>query len=198
MTARRQIVRLRITLDDVEPKVERIVVVPLAIRLDRLHQTMQAAMGWSDTHLWELRAGGTGWSIPDPDDWAGGSASDARQATLRDVIADTGAGKLTYLYDFGDGWVHTIRIGAPKDDPVGLDAPFLVDAVGCCPPEDTGGPWGYAALLRARADPSDEGHEEAVERLPEGFDPRAVPLDRLGDAVDALARRWAPRPRKPR
>ena len=48
MTARRQIVRLRITLDDVEPKVERIVVVPLAIRLDRLHQTLQAAMGWSD------------------------------------------------------------------------------------------------------------------------------------------------------
>ena len=38
------IARLKITLDDVEPKVLRRIDVPLGIRLDRLHQTLQAAL----------------------------------------------------------------------------------------------------------------------------------------------------------
>jgi hypothetical protein len=31
------------------------------------------------------------------------------------------------------------------------------------PPEDCGGPWGYAELLEALADPTDERHEELLE-----------------------------------
>ena len=56
---------LKITLDDVEPKVVRRVEVPLSIRLDRLHAVLQAALGWTNSHLWELRARETGWGIPD-------------------------------------------------------------------------------------------------------------------------------------
>jgi Plasmid pRiA4b ORF-3-like protein len=41
------IARLKITLDDVEPTVLRRVEVPFDIRLDRLHLTIQAAMGWT-------------------------------------------------------------------------------------------------------------------------------------------------------
>ena len=50
------IARLKITLDDVEPTVLRRIEVPLAIRLRRLHLTIQAAMGWTNSHLYELRA----------------------------------------------------------------------------------------------------------------------------------------------
>ena len=50
------IARLKITLDDVEPNVLRRIEVPLAIRLHRLHLTIQAAMGWTNSHLYELRA----------------------------------------------------------------------------------------------------------------------------------------------
>jgi hypothetical protein len=103
MTAIRQVVRLKLTLDGIEPKVERWLVVPLKIRLDRLHQTLQAAMGWTDSHLWEIRAGDTGWSIPDPTAAFADQPQDARKATLRTIIADTGVKRLTYLYDFGDG-----------------------------------------------------------------------------------------------
>lgn len=53
MTADQKIARLKIVLDDVEPKVERWIVVPLKIRLDRLHDVLQAAMGWTNSHLWE-------------------------------------------------------------------------------------------------------------------------------------------------
>ena len=60
------IVRLKITLDDVESTVLRRIEVPLAIRLDRPHLTIQAAMGWTNSHLYELRACDVGWGVPDP------------------------------------------------------------------------------------------------------------------------------------
>ncbi len=61
------IARLRILLNDVDPQPMRHIEVPLKIRLDRLHEVVQAAMGWTDTHLYEFRAGGAGWGVPDPD-----------------------------------------------------------------------------------------------------------------------------------
>ena len=60
------IARLKITLDDVKPVVLRRVEVPFDIRLDWLHLTIQAAMGWTNSHLYEIRAGGVGWSTPYP------------------------------------------------------------------------------------------------------------------------------------
>src|SRR5208283_3510670 len=61
------IAHLRIKLDDVEPTVVRRVEVPLTIRLDRLHLVLQAAMGWTNSHLYEIRARDVGWGMPDPD-----------------------------------------------------------------------------------------------------------------------------------
>jgi hypothetical protein len=60
------IARLKITLDDVKPTVLRRLEVPFDLRIDRLHLTIQAAMPWTDSHLYELRAGGVGWSTPYP------------------------------------------------------------------------------------------------------------------------------------
>jgi Plasmid pRiA4b ORF-3-like protein len=83
------IVRLKITLDDVEPKVLRRIEAPLSIRLDRLHLTIQAAMGWTNSHLYEIRARDVGWGMVDPD-WGDGPL-DARKAKLADVLEDDAA-----------------------------------------------------------------------------------------------------------
>ena len=77
MTADR-IARLKITLDDVKPQVLRRIEVPLTIRLDRLHEVLQAALGWTNSHLYELRAQDVGWGIPDPG--FGTGPLDARKA----------------------------------------------------------------------------------------------------------------------
>jgi len=61
------VARLKITLDDVSPAILHRVEVPFDIRLDRLHLTVQAAMGWTNSHLYEIRAGDVGFSTPDPD-----------------------------------------------------------------------------------------------------------------------------------
>ena len=198
--SQRDLVRLKVTLDHVKPKVERWLVVPLKIRLDRLHQTLQAAMPWTDSHLWEFSAGDMEWSIPDPEgDMYGGFAPlDARKTTLLQLLNETGVKKLTYVYDFGDGWRHTIKLDRFHSMPVEFNAPFLVEAWGLCPPEDCGGPYGYADLLAALADASHEDHEHALEELGEDYDPSVVPTGRLKELVDELAEQWRPKPRKPR
>ena len=155
------VLRLKVTLDDVEPKVLRRIEVPADIKLDRLHLTLQAALGWTNSHLFEIRAGDTGWGLPSPD-WPDGPL-DARKVKLIDVLEDAGTKTLRYLYDYGDGWEHTIKIermAAPEPD---VAYPRLIEASGRCPPEDVGGPWGYAEMLEALADPAHERHAEIRE-----------------------------------
>lgn len=186
------IVRLKITLDDVEPKVLRRIEIPLSIRLDRLHLTIQAAMGWTNSHLYEIRARDVGWGMVDPD-WGDGPL-DARKAKLVDVLEDVGVKTLRYLYDFGDGWEHTVKIER-LDDPIpGVLYPRLTEAKGRCPPEDVGGHWGYAELLEALKDPEHERHAEMLEWLGTEFDPNAIDAEALAADVEALAKSWKPKP----
>jgi hypothetical protein len=186
------IARLQVTLDDVKPLVRRRIDVPLTIRLDRLHLVFQAAMGWTNSHLYEIRARDVGWGLPDPD-WGDGPL-DARKTRLIDVLEDVGGKTLKYLYDFGDGWEHTVKIQRITAGIPGIEYPFLIDVVGRCPPEDVGGPWGYAELLEAIIDPKHERHFECVEWIGQPFDAASVNADRLAEDVEKLARQWARKP----
>jgi hypothetical protein len=183
---------LKITLHDVEPPVMRRIEVPLTIRLDRLHLALQAAIGWTNSHLYEIRARDVGWGIPDPD-WGDGPL-DARKARLLDVLEDTGAKSFRYLYDFGDGWEHTIKIERIVDAVPSVAYPRLIEATGRCPPEDIGGPWGYGDFLEAIADPKHERHAESMEWIGEHFDPDAVDTEGHAKALAALAKQWARKP----
>jgi hypothetical protein len=128
------VARLKITLDSVKPAVLRRVEVPFDIRLDRLHLTIQAAMGWTNSHLYELRARDVGWSTPLPGIHGGGDFLDARKARLDDVLEDIGTKTLRYVYDFGDGWEHTITIERLADPEPGVLYPRLIEVSGRCPP----------------------------------------------------------------
>ncbi len=183
------IARLKITLDDVEPTVLRRIEVPLAIRLDRLHLTIQAAMGWTNSHLYEIRANDVGWGVPDPD-W-GDAPLDARKTKLIDVLEDVAVKSLRYLYDFGDGWEHTIEIERLVDSEPGVSYPRLIEAAGRCPPEDVGGPWGYAELLAAIDDPKHERHADLADLIEADFDPGTADAGALAREVHALAKKWA-------
>ena len=188
------IARLKITLDDVEPTVLRRVEVPFDIRLDRLHLTIQAAMGWTNSHLYELRAGDVGWSTPESDiDWTG-DFLDARKARLDEVLEDVGTKALRYLYDFGDGWEHTIKVERLTDPEPGQLYPRLIEASGRCPPEDVGGPWGYAELMEAIDDPTHERHADLGDWIPDGFNPAIANTKWHADEVAALAKKWSRKP----
>ena len=101
---------------------------------------------------------------------------------------------LKYLYDFGDGWEHTIKIERIADATPGVAYPRLVDVTGRCPPEDIGGPWGYGEFLEAIADPKHVRHAELTEWTGDAFDPDAVDAEGHANALAALARQWSRKP----
>jgi hypothetical protein len=163
--------------------------------------TIQAALGWTNSHLYEIRAGDVGWSTLYPEaDWPYPEADwpedflDARKARLDKVIEDVGTKPLRYLYDFGDGWEHTIKIECLLDAQPGVIYPRLIDVSARCPPEDVGGPWGYAEFLDAIRDPAHEQHAELKEWIGCDFDPDHVDSEKLAAHVAMLAKQWARTP----
>jgi hypothetical protein len=185
-------VRIKVTLKDVKPEVMRRLVVPVTLRLDRLHLTLQAAFGWTNSHLFEFRAGEARWGIPDPVDHFGPQPIDARKARLSEIVQETGAKTIHYLYDFGDRWNHVIKLEKWFDTTTeGL--PLLLDTAGRCPPEDVGGAPGYAGYLDAISDPSHPEHENMRLWGPDRFDPAVIDRKALEAAVNALSETWKPR-----
>lgn len=185
------IARLKISIDAVKPKVVRRLEVPFAVRLDRLHLAFQAALGWEDRHLWAFRIGGAGFGIRDPN-WPGGP-HDASRAILQHVIADAGVRRFRYLYDFGDGWEHTVLIEKIEPARLGIAYPRILAAKGRCPPEDVGGPRGYGEYLEALADPHHKRHAEMIEWRGPAFDPTKVDVTEIDFALKALAQKWSRR-----
>lgn len=189
------IARLKITLDHVKPTVLRRVEVPLDLRLDRLHLTIQAAMGWTNSHLYELRIGNMRWSTPYPEeDWFG-DFDDARKVKFSAVVEAIGRKKLIYHYDFGDDWEHSIKVEQVAAAEPGVLYPRLIKVAGRCPPEDSGGPWGYGELVEALKDPTHERHDDLSEWIGADFDVGDDQAEWLTAEVAALAKKWSRKPR---
>ena len=188
------IVEIKVTLDDVEPWVSRILQVPANIRLDRLRLTLQAAMGWTNSHLYPFEAGQATWGLPDPD--FGSEDLPANKHTLWDVIEDTGRKTIHYIHDFGDDWEHKIKIGKFSDPVPGELHPRLIKVTGRCPPEDIGGFPGHQEFLAAMADSEHPDHEHLKDWFGENLDPNQPETHDLKLEVLKLAKRW--KPRKPR
>ena len=69
--------------------------------------------------------------------------------------------------------------------------PPLVKVSRRCPPEDCGGPWGYAEFLEAIKDPKHERHAELIEWIGDDFDPDADDAEGLAAQVAKLAKTWS-------
>ena len=185
MTATTSVHQLKVTLRGVRPPVWRRIVVASDTPLSELAIVLEAAMGWMGGHLHAFDAGAVVYEHLDPDNDFGGGfrrTVDERTVTVADVAATPGS-KLRWDYDFGDGWQHNIVVEAilPADPTIAV--PACVGGRRACPPEDCGGPWGYADLLDALADPDHERHDELPEWLPPGFDPAAFDADEATEAM---------------
>ena len=182
-----EIARLKIKLTEQSIPVSRRIEVRLDTRLDDLHVVLQVAMGWENCHLYEFQVGPSiRYGVPDPA-WEDAGLRSAKNATLADLIDKTGRNNtFDYLYDFGDYWLHTVRLEAAVDAAPDVTYPRLLEAHGRCPPEDCGGPGGYVHYLEAISDPNHEDHAEMVEWGGPGFDPGIVDEDAIRNAFAAL------------
>ena len=77
-----------------------------------------------------------------------------------------------YEYDFGDGWVHEIKL--EKILPVMPDCkyPICIDGERACPPEDCGGVGGYEDFLKIIKSPRHKEHKSTLEWVGGSFDPK--------------------------
>lgn len=171
--------RVRLDLHGARPPVWRRLELPGDLSLPRLHDVIQAAMGWSDSHLHRFRTSSdhrspyfvTHFDLEEGED--GTLEDDVR---LDQLVAEKGD-EVWYEYDFGDGWEHKLVVEEALDEP-----PSTARCTGgkmACPPEDCGGIGGYEEL----AGWVRSGYDEA--QLPGVFDDAA-------HAHDWLPRDWHP------
>ncbi|MDR6955518.1 hypothetical protein J2X65_004898 [Ancylobacter sp. 3268] len=158
MTYVDRIVRLKVELDDWQPSIWRRVEVPLTATLRAVHDVIQAVMPFRGYHLFEFRADGQRFAIPNPE-WDGlRDKTNFAKAMKLGGLSDRGIAEFGYTYDFGDDWRHTITVEATAAADPAMDYPRYLEGAGRAPPEDVGGIPGFELFLDAIADPDHEQH----------------------------------------
>jgi hypothetical protein len=178
------IYQLKISLQYIHPPVWRRIQLPAGIALDALHDIIQIAMGWTDSHLHGFHINGESYGPPGPMS----DMNDERKARLGDIVQQ--GGRLLYEYDFGDGWVHEITVEKILPVEAGVPYPRCLAGERACPPEDCGGPPGYQHLLDILSDPQHPERGEMLEWLGYEFEPEAFDLQ----ATNKLLQKQAAKP----
>jgi hypothetical protein len=84
------VLALRVTLEDVRPRVWRRLLVPGGVRLDKLHRMLQAAMGWEDYHLHSFQVGDARFGMQF-DDYPDDELDEKSVTVLRAAAASAGS-----------------------------------------------------------------------------------------------------------
>ncbi|MDP2823689.1 MAG: plasmid pRiA4b ORF-3 family protein [Sulfuritalea sp.] len=176
---------LRIDLAHLKPAVWRRLEVPAHITLAQLHRVIQMAFDWDDSHLhgFEIDGQRYGQPMPGPFDMEMEDL-DERKFRLADV-AGVGS-RFTYTYDFGDDWIHLVKVEKILAPTPGAPYPRCVAGKHAAPPEDCGGPWGYAEMMQALGDPDHPERDELLDWLDEDFDPTDFDRDELNAGFGKL------------
>lgn len=178
------VVKLRIRLDNVKPAITRDV------------YFSAEAMGWYNAHMhhvWTSTNYGSKRTYYEPAAYhemelGHGQAYD--NINILEFFPERGS-TLKLEYDFGDGWVHTIkRMADPTWGPELL--PALVAAKNACPPEDIGGPHTFMEIMTILEKDGLPGlrrqeYEDHIDWWVEDFDREDSELEGLQDIVEALA-----------
>lgn len=176
---------LRVDLVHVKPAVWRRLEVAADITLAGLHRAIQMAFDWTDSHLHGFEIGGRryGPRMPEFRDMETDDL-DERKFRLRDV-ASAGS-RFTYTYDFGDDWHHLIKVEKALAPTPGAHYPRCTAGRNAAPPEDCGGPWGYAEMRQALADPRHPERDDLLDWLDEDFDPTEFDREELNAGFEML------------
>ena len=175
-----QIYAIKITLRGSKPPIWRRVQVPGKFSLYKLHQVIQLAMGWTNSHLHQFIIDGQYYGIPSPEDWE--PVIDERRHALSQIAPDVKR-KFVYEYDFGDSWEHEIVVEKILPPAPGIAYPVCIKGKRACPPEDVGGIWGYEIFLDAISDPTHEEHVSYLDWIGGEFDPEECSLDEINHAL---------------
>jgi hypothetical protein len=172
------VLQVRITLKYVDdPPVWRRVLIPADYTLARVHRVIQAAMGWENCHMHVFQIGKVTYG-PDPERELG--HADENKTRLADVARVRT--RISYEYDFGDGWEHELFVEARTVAEANKVYPACIAGQGACPPEDCGGVYGFDDLKETLAGPPSEERAE-LEEWAGDYDPAHFDLAAANAAV---------------
>ena len=182
--AEHRIYQLKIGLHGARPPIWRRITVPDHLTLADLHEIIQVAMGWSDSHLHQFQIGGQLFGTKS-DDWDTFAVHDEEKYTLHD-LAHLIEPYFSYTYDFGDDWHHRITVEKSIPAHEGSNHPVLLKGKRACPPENCGGVWGYGQFLEAYLDPDHPEYEAMRDWAGEDFDPEEFSKEELDEINEYL------------
>jgi hypothetical protein len=174
--------RLRIQLADVRPVVWRRVLAPGSVRLSKLSEMLLAAMGWTNSHLHAFLVGDKRFGM-NFDEFPEGEI-DENGVTVLQALRDQR--RFVFEYDFGDGWEHELVVEARTIAEDGKIYPACIAGQGACPPEDSGGVWGFEQLKEILAGPPGAERDEMREWAGDDYDPARFDLAAANGAVAAI------------
>ncbi|MDE3800059.1 plasmid pRiA4b ORF-3 family protein [Sinorhizobium meliloti] len=189
----RFIVRAEVHILGIEPKISRTLELPITLNLAQLHEVLQAAFGWTDSHLHQFNIGGLIYGAPefDEDGLSDSRTFEATEVRMIDLQFpyDPEENPLTilYEYDFGDNWRHLLRLERVARQE-GVKYPRCLAGKRSGPPEDVGGTSGYADFLDAWLDPDHEEHKAMRRWVGRKFQPEACNLDEINKAIGKALR----------
>lgn len=166
------LLQLRVSIVGSEPAIWRLLEIDPFLALDRVHEVIQTAVGWRDSHLHSftdtdpfVRLRAVNGHVREPRRWVpldlledNDGDLPEKDWTLGQVL--TPESGLFYEYDFGDGWIHRLELTGTLPAPTNGPRARLVDGARRAPLEDSGGIYGYHDLLDALADPCHEKHND--------------------------------------
>lgn len=165
--------QIKVTLNRAKPPIWRRLVISSDMDLEELHDVLQIAMGWTDSHLHEFIAGTARYGVSDPEF---GDGTIPEQDVCVGALLKKEKQWMTYEYDFGDGWEHKIVLEKILPYESGAIVPKCLGGRRECPPEDVGGIWGYVRFLEAYKNKNHPEHEEMLDWAGEDFDPERFDL----------------------
>jgi len=179
-----RVFQIKITLDATEPPVWRRVLVSEKANLLDLHDVIQSVMPWEDYHLHEFIIGDVRYGDPQAEEGEDSDLKDELDDTLKELKFSEGD-CFKYVYDFGDSWTHIVQVEKMMPLEKGMVLPACTGGARACPPEDVGGPEGFAAFLEAISNPKNEEHDDLLEWAGGEYDPQEFDLE----AADASLHR---------
>lgn len=183
-----EVYQFKITLNNSKPPIWRRIVVPSDYSFWDLHVAIQNCMGWYGYHLHIFEMINPALNrkveigIPEQEN---GVFYRIVLPEVKEQISkyfNENNRNARYEYDFGDSWIHTIKLEKILPASPEEKYPKCIKGKMACPPEDCGGIWGYHNMLSILSDPKNEEYDETIEWLgtdfnPEKFDPDAVWFD---------------------
>lgn len=168
--AKELVYQLKISLVGTKPMIWRTVLVPAEYDVEQLHDVIQSAFAWENSHLYQFT------HVNMQEIYMPDFERKAKNIPKIKDILEVGEA-IFYTYDMGDNWEHQILCEGLLIRPKGKRLPCCIDGAMNHAFEDVGGVWGYQDMLKVLKDPSNPEHKEQLDWIIEGFGKKILKYD---------------------